>query len=70
MSDIIVKFKPMGHKKLIDAINRLQDAQGKATKGGRKFTRNVRKDVRRARKGKPIKKRKKVKSFANLDPLK
>ena len=38
MSDIIVKFKPMGHKKLIDAINRLQDAQGKATKGGRKFS--------------------------------
>jgi len=30
MSDIIVKFKPMGQKKLIDAINRLEEAQGKA----------------------------------------
>jgi len=38
MSDIIVKFKPMGQKKLIDAINRLQDAQGKATKGGKRFS--------------------------------
>ena len=31
MSDIIVKFKPMGQKQLIDAINRLEAAQGKAT---------------------------------------
>ena len=31
MSDIIVKFKPMGQKQLIDAINRLESAQGKAT---------------------------------------
>ena len=38
MSDIIVKFKPQGEKRLIAAINKLELAQGKATKGGKKFT--------------------------------
>ena len=38
MSYIIVKFKPVGQKALITAINQLQAAQGKATKGGRKFS--------------------------------
>ena len=32
MSDIIVKFKPSGHRKLIKAINMLQVASGKSTK--------------------------------------
>jgi hypothetical protein len=36
MSDIIVKFKPMGQKQLIDAINRLEAAQGKATDTAKK----------------------------------
>lgn len=36
MSDIIVKFKPMGQKQLIDAINRLEAAQGKATTTAKK----------------------------------
>jgi hypothetical protein len=36
MSDIIVKFKPMGQKQLIDAINRLEEAQGKATTTAKK----------------------------------
>ena len=36
MSDIIVRFKPMGQEKLIDAINRLEAAQGKATTTAKK----------------------------------
>ena len=38
MSDIIVKFKPQGHKQLIEAIKKLELAQGKATNTGKKFT--------------------------------
>ena len=38
MSDIIVKFKPQGHKGLIDAIRKLELAQKDATKGGKKFS--------------------------------
>ena len=38
MSDIIVKFKPEGHKLLIEAIKKLELAQGKATNTGKKFT--------------------------------
>lgn len=45
MSDIIVKFRPDGHTKLIEAINRLNTATGgyrkttdSATKGGRQFS--------------------------------
>ena len=41
MSDIIVKFKPVGHKALITAINQLEIATGKASKGSRKFSDNV-----------------------------
>ena len=37
MSDIIVKFKPQGEKGLIDAIKKLEIAQGKATDTGKKF---------------------------------
>ena len=45
MSDIVVKFRPDGHTKLIEAIKRLNTATGgyrkttdSATKGGRKFS--------------------------------
>lgn len=45
MSDIIVKFRPDGHTKLIEAINRLNTATGgyrkttdSATKGGKQFS--------------------------------
>ena len=41
MSDIVVKFKPVGHKQLIAAIQKLELAQGKASKGSRKFSDNV-----------------------------
>ena len=36
MSDIIVKFKPMGQKQLIEAIKKLETAQGKATAATKK----------------------------------
>ena len=38
MSDIIVKFKPVGHKALIEAIKSLDRATGKASKGGGIFS--------------------------------
>ena len=45
MSDIIVKFKPQGHKELINAINKINTATGgytkttdKATKGSKQFS--------------------------------
>ena len=38
MSDIIVKFKPSGHKELIAAINKLNVAQGGATAATKKHT--------------------------------
>ena len=38
MSDIIVSFKAKGHKRLIEAIKKLELAQGKATNTGKKFT--------------------------------
>ena len=41
MSDIVVKFKPDGHKQLIAAIQKLELAQGKASKGSRKFSENI-----------------------------
>ena len=37
MSDIIVKFKPQGHKGLIDAIKKLELAQKGAIKSTDKF---------------------------------
>ena len=41
MSDIIVKFKPQGHKKLIEAIKKLELAQGGATGATDKFRKSV-----------------------------
>ena len=41
MSDIIVKFKPQGHKRLIAAINKLELAQKGATGATNKFGKSV-----------------------------